>query len=151
MDIKKICDNALFRYNEKSKFLLEDSLSFDEDILRGKFVCFQHYLKNGEQSAAMNNTDFMTLSNQACYLIIYCYFMDKFDYSLEKMIDIHGNIAIYKQSFFFKSTVNIDDENEFKAKIYNVKKNSLKVSVEVNGGDYTTEIKLVLLKKNIHF
>jgi hypothetical protein len=99
----------------------------------------------------MNNTDFMTLSNQACYLIIYCYFIKELDYTLEKMTNIHGNIAIYKQNFFFKKTVNIDGENEFQAKIHSIRKNSLSVRVEVNGGDYITEIKLVILKKNIHF
>ncbi|MGD1804097.1 hypothetical protein ACP6PL_01465 [Dapis sp. BLCC M126] len=151
MDIKKLCEKALFRYDEKSKFLLSDSLSFNENMLSGKFICYQPYLKSGEKSAAMNNTDFMTLSNQACYLIIYCYFIEQLDYTLEEVVDLHGNIAVYKQSFFFKDTVALDGDNKFQATIYGVKKRSLNVSVEVNDGDYTTDIKLVLLKKNIHF
>ena len=102
MDIKKICEKSLFRYNEKSKCLLEDSLDFDGDMLLGNFTCYQPYLKDNEMSAAMNNTDFMTLSNQACYLIIYCYFIKKLGYSLEEITDLHGNIAIYKQDFFSK-------------------------------------------------
>lgn len=151
MDLQEICQKALFRYNEGSKSLLQHSLNFDTDRLQGKFICPQPYLKHGDSSSAMNNTDFMLLSNQACYLIIYCYFMNNLGYSLDRVNEIHGNIAIYKQSFVFKNTVNANIENEFQAKIDNFRKKSFSVDVEVNGGDYTTHIKLVLLKDNIHF
>ncbi len=99
----------------------------------------------------MNNTDFMMLSNQVCYLIIYLYFMDKFGLTLDELVGMHGNIAIYEQNFSFKKTVDINDENEFKAEIHNVRKNRFEVTVQINGGNYITAIKLVVMRRNIHF
>ncbi len=151
MDIEKVYGKALFRYNKKSQFVLEESLSFEEGVLTGKFTCHQLYLKEGEKSSAMNNTDFMMLSNQVCYLIIYLYLMDKFGLTLDELVGMHGNIAIYEQNFSFKKTVDINDENEFKAEIHNVRKNRFEVTVQINGGNYITAIKLVVMRRNIHF